>query len=114
MGKLRMNLGQVVLIGSILVAVPQIVINPPVLAQSQRTQEALRLVREGEQLRLQGTNASFQQALSKFQQALALVRNLRDRTGEALILQNIGLVYRNLGQWQQGLNPHSAHKRGIK
>jgi tetratricopeptide (TPR) repeat protein len=106
MRKLRVNLGRIALIVEIMVAVPQMIITPVVLAQSQGIQEALRLTREGEQLRLQGTRESFQQALEKFQRALVLVRAARDRTGELSILDNIGLVYSNLGQSQQALNYH--------
>jgi tetratricopeptide (TPR) repeat protein len=99
-----------------MVAVPQMVAAPGVLAQSSsknsQATEAQRLYREGEQLRRQGTSESFQQALAKFQEALPLFRatgdspeeRLRQRNGEAENLESIGNVYLGLRQGQQSLD----------
>ncbi len=76
-----------------MVAVPQMVMAPLVLAQSSQSSqatEALRQFREGERLRQQGNRESLQQALEKYQQALSLLRATGNRRGEAITLNNIG------------------------
>ena len=98
------------LVLGMMVAVPQMVVTPLVLAQSSQTNqssessqatEAQRLYEEGETLRERGTRGSLQQALDKFQQALPLFRAARDRNGEADNLDSIGRVYNSLGRLQQ-------------
>lgn len=100
-----------------MVAVPQMVAAPLVVAQSssQSSQptEAQRLYEEGERLWQQviweplerrGTRESLEQALAKFQQALLLFRATRDRNGEASTLDSIGSVYRRFEQKEQALD----------
>ena len=93
-----------------MVSVPQMVVAPLVLAQSNQTNqssqptEAQSLYNEGKQLQQKGTKESLQQALEKYQQALLLFRAARDRNGEATTLNRIGGIYYSLGQPQQALN----------
>ncbi len=96
----------------IMVAVPQMVVIPLVLAQngqtnqnsqSSQTTEAQSLFNEGERLYQQGTRESLQQALEKYQQALPLFRATGDRNSEADSLGSIGNIYESIGQPQQAL-----------
>lgn len=109
MARLWVNLvGVTPLLLGMMVAVPQMVVAPLVLAQgnSQISQEAeaFRLLIEGENLRHQGTRESLQQALEKYQQALSLFRSTGNRRGEALLLGSIGRVYESIGQPQRALD----------
>jgi tetratricopeptide (TPR) repeat protein len=41
--------------------------------------------------------------LEKYQQALVIVREIGERLGEGVVLNNIGEVYNNLGQYPKAL-----------
>ena len=45
----------------------------------------------------------YQQALDYFHQSLAIRREIGDRQGEGIDLNDIGRVYGTLGQYQQAL-----------
>ena len=74
-------------------------------AQEEKSQEqrdeALRLNEEGLQLLQTG---QFREALEKFEQALVLVREIRERQGEGVILNSIARVYKNLGKYKEVLS----------
>jgi CHAT domain-containing protein/Flp pilus assembly protein TadD len=79
----------------------------PVLAQndvsdSQKSQ-AKQLFNEGMKLYKQGTRESLTQAILKWKQAVSLYQEIKDTTGEANCLNNIGLVYSDLGEKQTAL-----------
>ena len=75
----------------------------PAVAQSNsaRQAEAAKLNREGEELADRG---DLQAALVKYQQALDLVREIKDRLNEALVLSNICLAYFQSGQMNPALD----------
>ncbi|MBW4679109.1 MAG: tetratricopeptide repeat protein [Microcoleus vaginatus WJT46-NPBG5] len=74
------------------------------LAQAQtrkeRNEEALRL---GIQQYQQGL---FREALETFQSVLAIVREIGDRQGEGVTLNNIGFVHQSLGQYPKALESY--------
>jgi CHAT domain-containing protein/Tfp pilus assembly protein PilF len=65
---------------------------------------AERLFNEGMKLYQQGTADSLRQAIKKWEEALPLYRMVNDRRGEAITLNNIGLVYDDLGEKQKALD----------
>lgn len=66
----------------------------------QRRNEAARL----NQLGLQQLNkGELQEALKAFEQALAMTKQIGDKDAERVILNNIGEVYRSLGQYPEAL-----------
>ena len=62
--------------------------------------EANRLLEQGVQ---QSGLSQFRQALQSYEQALVIYRDLKDRLGEALTLNNIGSVQRSLGDYRAAL-----------
>src|SRR5262245_38614938 len=64
------------------------------------------LFREAEQLR-QGTLEAKRKAVEKYYEALDLYRRAGDRNWEADTLNNIGLVYRALGEMQKALEMYN-------
>jgi CHAT domain-containing protein/Tfp pilus assembly protein PilF len=64
---------------------------------------AEKVLKEGVELYQQGTAESLRKAIAKFEEALKLYREAGDRTQEAVTLNNIGLVYSNLGEKQKAL-----------
>jgi hypothetical protein len=64
------------------------------------------LFREAEQLR-RGTLEAKRKGIEKYQGALELYRRANDRNGEAQTLNNIGLVYRSLGDTQKALEKYN-------
>jgi len=76
------------------------------------SQEAIRAAakqafEEGLQLYKQGTAESLRQAIKKWFEALPLQRQVGDKAGEAITLNNIGKVYDDLGEKQQALDYYS-------
>jgi len=71
----------------------------PAVAQTtqDRRAEAIKLNNEGQQLRQRG---EFRAALIKYEQALIIVREIGERQGEGVILNNIGFIYDSLGQYR--------------
>ena len=65
-----------------------------------RKAEADRLLNQGNQ---QFAHSQFQEALASFQQVLSIYREIGDRFKEGATLNNIGEVFRNLGQYDQAL-----------
>ena len=45
----------------------------------------------------------YQRAINFYQQALAIARDIGDRAGEAIYLNNIGIAYKSLGQHQKAI-----------
>jgi CHAT domain-containing protein/Tfp pilus assembly protein PilF len=78
----------------------------PKIAQSSTTnkEKADSIVAEGMELYRQGTADSLRQAIKKWEEALSLYQMVGDRGGEATTLNNIGAVYRALGEKQKALN----------
>jgi CHAT domain-containing protein/Flp pilus assembly protein TadD len=77
----------------------------PETASTQATRAAAkRLLDEGLQLFKQRTAESLRSALEKFKQALPLWQQLDDKKFEAVTLNGIGIIYRDLGDKQQALN----------
>ncbi len=73
------------------------------LSTESKRSEALSLTQKGWQLFQQGTAKSLQQAIVNWETALTLWRELGDLKMEAMILNNIGAVYRGIGQPKQAL-----------
>ena len=75
------------------------------IAQSStaKTDNAERLFNEGMKLYQQGTADSLRQAIKKWEEALSLYRLLDDKKGQAISLNNIGEVYKDLGEKQKAL-----------
>ncbi|MFO5494777.1 MAG: tetratricopeptide repeat protein, partial [Cuspidothrix sp.] len=67
-------------------------------------ENAERLLEEGQALYQQGSAESLEQAIQKWQEARLLYRAVGDRRREATTLNNIGLVYDDLGEKQKVLN----------
>jgi len=63
-----------------------------------------RAFQEGEELRKQGSAESYRKAIEKYKEVLILFRVEGNRTGEALMLNNIGFVYEDLGDRQKALD----------
>ena len=76
-----------------------------VSAQAQdKNLTAQRKIEEGEALRAQGTLESMRLAEKKYEEALQLCRDIGNRSGEAMALNNLGLVYYSLGEKQKALD----------
>ncbi|MEA5464586.1 CHAT domain-containing protein [Leptothoe sp. PORK10 BA2] len=69
--------------------------------QEAKQTEADQLLDESQNLR---STARWQESLAKLEQALLLYQEIGDRSGEGTTLNNIGLVYDNLGQYPQALD----------
>ena len=67
-------------------------------------ENAERLFKEGMKLYQQGSAESLRQAIKKWEEAILLLRAVGDRRGEAITLNNIGLVYDALGEKQKALD----------
>jgi CHAT domain-containing protein/Tfp pilus assembly protein PilF len=67
-------------------------------------ENAERVFNEGMTLYQQGSAESLRQAIQKWQEARLLYRAVGDRGGEAITLNNIGLVYDDLGEKQKALD----------
>ena len=93
--------------GTIAVSVPVNFTVNPVLAQNNistneaKKAQAEKLYNEGGQLYKEGSKKSLEQAMRKWKQALLLYQKIKDRRGEAKTLNNIGLVYSELGDKQK-------------
>jgi CHAT domain-containing protein/predicted negative regulator of RcsB-dependent stress response len=62
--------------------------------------------REAERLK-DGTSDNKGKSVEKYYEALELYRRATDRNGEAVTLNNIGLVYRSLGEMQKALEKYN-------
>ncbi len=77
----------------------------PGATEQDATQAAAeRAFQEGMQLYKQGTAESLRQAIARWEEALPLYRATDDKKGEAITLNNIGLVYSALGDKQTALD----------
>jgi len=78
------------------------IINSQALAQTQaqRKAEANRLLKQGIQ---QYQISQFQAALQSWQEALIIYREIKDRQGEGWVLGNLGIAYRNLGDYAKAI-----------
>ncbi|MEP0833951.1 CHAT domain-containing protein [Microcoleus sp. AS-A8] len=65
---------------------------------------AERAFQEGKQLYKQGTAESLKQAIAKYEEALPLYRAVGDKAREGSTLNNIGLIYDDLGETQKALD----------
>ncbi|HEY9707245.1 MAG TPA: tetratricopeptide repeat protein [Oculatellaceae cyanobacterium] len=77
---------------------------PAATSQDATRAAAERAFQEGKQLYKQGKADSLRKAIAKYQEALPLYRAVGDKAREALTLNNIGLVYDDLGETQQALD----------
>lgn len=72
--------------------------------QTNSSEAAKKLYEEAEKLYYQeGTKEALTSAIAKAEEALKLYRSAGDRLQEAIILNNIGFVYTNLGEQQKAL-----------
>ncbi len=84
----------------------QLVENLQSASQNQnnpRKAEADRLLQQGIQ---QLDTSQFREALQSWQQALEIYREIGNRYGEGSSLNNLGIAYRNLGQYQKAIEYH--------
>ncbi|NMG10069.1 tetratricopeptide repeat protein, partial [Brasilonema sp. UFV-L1] len=81
----------------------QIAQQPTTTQQDATRAAAEKVFKEGWALYKQGTAVSLRQAIKKYQEALVLWRKAGDKLWEATTLNNIGLVYSNLGDKQSAL-----------
>jgi CHAT domain-containing protein/Flp pilus assembly protein TadD len=77
---------------------------PAATSQDATRAAAERAFQQGKQLYKQGTADSLRQAIAKYQEALPLYRAVGDKAREAITLNNIGLVYDDLGETQKALD----------
>jgi len=63
--------------------------------------EADKLLRQGNE---QGKTSQFNAALQSFQRALSIYREIKDRKGENAALNNLGIVYRSLGDYHKAID----------
>ncbi|NET45037.1 tetratricopeptide repeat protein [Okeania sp. SIO2B3] len=82
---------------------PSIVNKGEVIAQTNPDAEAGRLLKEGLELKKQGTAESLSQAIAKWEEALLLFRKTGNLGGEAVTLVAIGRIYSSLGEKQKAL-----------
>ena len=78
------------------------------LAQTEndpRKAQADRLLQQGFE---QFQTSQFTAALQSWQQALIIYREIKDRLGEGQSLGNLGLAYRNLGDYAKAIEYHSS------
>ncbi|NEP07557.1 MAG: tetratricopeptide repeat protein, partial [Okeania sp. SIO4D6] len=87
-----------------LLILPSIVNGAEVIAQTDKSAEAERLLRQGYELLKQGTAESKKQAIEISEKALQLYREAGNKTWEALTLLGIGRVYSDLGEKQKALD----------
>ncbi|MBD1832820.1 CHAT domain-containing protein [Cyanobacteria bacterium FACHB-472] len=83
---------------------PSIAQQPAATSQDATRAAAERVFQEGKQLYKQGTADSLRQAIAKYEEALPLYRAVGDKGREALTLNNIGIVYDDLGEKQKALD----------
>ena len=76
-------------------------------AQTNSSDAAAKALNEGLQLYQQGTAEAKTSAIAKYEEALKLYREAGDRGMEATTLNNIGLVYSQLGEKQKALEYYS-------
>ncbi len=90
-------------------------------AQTNSSEAAKKVFEEAEKLYQQGTADSKRSAIVKYEEALKLYRSAGDRLQEAITLNNIGLVYSDLGEKQKALEYYNqslplkralGHRRG--
>ncbi|MGC1248076.1 MAG: tetratricopeptide repeat protein, partial [Spirulinaceae cyanobacterium] len=97
---------------SFLSPITAVVANPSLIEVAQESDantEDIRAVakeayQEGLQLYREGTAESLRQAIVKWEEALKLWQQVGDQSQQALILNNLGAVYKNLGEKQEALN----------
>ncbi|MEG4523893.1 tetratricopeptide repeat protein [Microcoleus sp. C2D2] len=76
-------------------------------AQIGSNDAAAKVYEEAEKLYQQGTAEALRGAIAQFEIALKLYREAGDLRGEAMTLNNIGLVYSQLGEKQKALEYYS-------
>ncbi|MEG3840362.1 tetratricopeptide repeat protein, partial [Microcoleus sp. herbarium14] len=72
-------------------------------SQTRSSEAAEKALNEGLKLYQQGTAQAKRSAIVQFEQALKLFREAGDRSQEVLTLNNIGAVYKDLGEQQKAL-----------
>ncbi len=65
---------------------------------------ATQAFQQGEQLRAQATRELLPQVVNKYEAALASYRAIKDRAGEAAMLNNLGVVYNSMGEREKALD----------
>ena len=65
---------------------------------------ATQAFQEGERLRAQATRELLPQVVNKYETALASYRAIKDRAGEAAMLNNLGVVYNSMGEREKALD----------
>src|SRR5689334_23246312 len=85
-----------------------LLIGPAAMAQESNHIDdqaaAQKAFEEGEQLLAQRTAESLRKAIERYEAALPFYRAAGDRRREAITLHNIGLVYKNLGEFWKALD----------
>ena len=76
-------------------------------AQTNSSEAADKVYQEAQKLYQQGTAESKRSAIVKYEEALKLYRETGDRASEAIVLNNIGLVYSEFGEKQKAREYYS-------
>jgi len=77
---------------------------PDQASGEQKRAAARQVAKEGSTLQKQRTAESLRKAIEKYQEALRLWREVGDRKQVAVTLNDIGVVYYDLGEYQQAIN----------
>ncbi|MEG3877427.1 tetratricopeptide repeat protein [Microcoleus sp. herbarium19] len=109
MKKMKQIISSVLILGVYLTALTVPLMVQPSWAQSQNSQvEKLKqLIEQAQQQEGQG---QARQAIETWQQILAIARQFKQRRGEAIALNYIGLNYDSLSQPQEALKYYSNPK----
>ena len=77
------------------------------ISQTNSSDAVQKVYEEANKLYEQGTAEAKRSALAKFEQTLKLYREAGNRSGEAQTLNDIGVVYNDLGEKQKALEYYS-------
>ena len=81
-----------------------VVVCAATLSWGQTSQDALSMLKEAHELQQKAkSQGDLEKAMQKYEQALSAFSKIGKKTGEAVCLNNIGLVYKSWGQYAKAL-----------
>ena len=81
-----------------------VVVCAATLSWGQTAQDALSMLKEAHELQQKAkSQGDLEKAMQKYEQALSAFSKIGKKTGEAVCLNNIGLVYKSWGQYAKAL-----------